>query len=80
MVVTIKLLNNNKLSGIMKNKYCIEKVLDENRGGLRCRNFAKKEFWKIEHIKLFLVKHNSIFGVGYYSRKNKFFLLLKFYL
>ena len=42
MVVTIKLLNN-KLSNIMKNilySFC-EKLLIENHGGRRCKNFAK---------------------------------------
>ena len=28
---------------------------------------------KVEHFKLFLVKHSSIFGVGYYNRKNDIF-------
>ena len=31
---------------------------------LQSRNF------KVVYVKLFLVKHNSIFGAGYYNRKN----------
>ena len=27
-----------------------EKVLVENHGGRRFRNFAKWEFWKVEHV------------------------------
>ena len=66
MVVTIKHFNN-KLSNIMKDKYFIlcEKLLVENHGGHHCKNFAKYEFWKVEHVKLFLVKHNLIFGTEY---------------
>ena len=30
-------------------------------------------FLKVEHGKLFLAKHNSIFGAGYYNRKNDIF-------
>ena len=30
-------------------------------------------FKKVEDVKLFLVKHNSIFEVGYYNRKNNIF-------
>ena len=45
-----------------------EDLFIENHGGRRCRNFAK--FWKVEDVKLFSVKYNSIFGVGYYDRKN----------
>ena len=39
----IKPLNYNKLSNIMKSKYCIlyEKLLVKNHGGCCCRNFAK---------------------------------------
>ena len=43
MVVSIKLFKN-KLLNIMKNKYCIlheKKLLVENHGGHRFRNFAK---------------------------------------
>ena len=42
MVVPIKLLNNNKLSNIMK-KYCsvCEKLLVENHGQCLCKNLAK---------------------------------------
>ena len=49
MAVTIKLLNNNKLSSIMKNKYCIPFVKNDllktmehvTVGILRSRNFGK---------------------------------------
>ena len=37
----------------MKNKYLhsvCEKLLVENHGGRCCRNFAKYEFWKVEHV------------------------------
>ena len=30
---------------------------------------------RVEHVKLFLVKHNSMFGAGYYNRKNDIFCL-----
>ena len=30
---------------------------------------------RVEHVKLFLVKHNSVFGAGYYKRKNDIFCL-----
>ena len=43
------------------------KLLNNNR------NFAKWEFWKEELVKLFLAKHNSIFGAGYYNRKKQYF-------
>ena len=43
------------------------KLLNNNR------NFAKWEFWKEELVKLFLAKHNSIFGAGYYNRKKQHF-------
>ena len=49
-----------------------EKLIVENHVGHRCRNF-EKEFWKIEHVRLFLVKHNSIFGTGYYNKKIQHF-------
>ena len=49
-----------------------EKLLAENHGGRRCRDFVKQEFWKVEQVKLFLVKQNSILGVRYYSTKNIF--------
>ena len=62
MGVTVNFLNNNKLSNIMKTYSVYEKPLVGNHGGRHCKNFLKKEFW---HVKLFLVKHNSIFGVGY---------------
>ena len=39
-----------------------EKILVENNGGRRCKNLGKKEFWKVEYVKLFLEKYNSIFG------------------
>lgn len=32
------------------------------------------EIWKVEYIKLFLVKHSSIFGTGYCHRKKFHFL------
>ena len=52
-----------------------EKLLVENHGGCHSRNFAKLEFWKVYPVnKLVLVKHNSIFGVGCYNRKNEFSL------
>ena len=83
MAVTSKLLNDNKFSNIMKNKYCIvrvcvcvcvcEKLLAENHGDSCCRNFTKQELWKVQHVKLFLVKQNSIFREGYYSRKDDIF-------
>ena len=49
MVVPIKLLNNNKLSNIMRNKYCIMRVKnhllkfmeDVTEGILQSRNFGK---------------------------------------
>ena len=50
-----------------------EKLLVENQGGHCCRNIAKQKFWKVEHVKLFLVKHNSIFGAGNYNRQNDAF-------
>ena len=46
----------------MKTYSVYEKPLVGNHGGRHCKNFLKKEFWR---VKLFLVKHNSIFGVGY---------------
>ena len=49
-----------------------EKPLVENQGGHWRKNFAKQEF-VVEHVKLFLVKHNSNFGAGYYNRKNNIF-------
>ena len=69
MLVTINLLNDNKLLNIMENKYSIKKLVR----GRHCRDFAKQEFWKVGHVKLFLVKHNSTFGAGYYNRKNNIF-------
>ena len=44
-----------------------------------CRNFAKQEFWKVEHVKLFLVKHNSILGWDI-TRENTFVILQTFYI
>ena len=41
-----------------------EKLLVKNHGGCWCKNFAKYEFWKIEHVKLFSVEHNSFFLGG----------------
>ena len=49
-----------------------EKLLAENHGGHCCRNFAKQKFWKVENIKLFLVKHNSIFGWDIKTEKTTF--------
>ena len=57
-----------------------EKLLVENHGGRCCRNFVKQGFWKVEHVKLFLVKRNSIFGAAYDKEKATFFLLQTFYL
>ena len=61
---------------LWKSKYCILyvknyllKTMEQVAIGiLRSRNFGK-----VEHVKLFLVKHNSIFGAGYYNRKNDIF-------
>ena len=41
--MTTKRLNNNRLSYIIKNKYCIvcEKLLDKNRGESRCIKFCE---------------------------------------
>ena len=38
-----------------------EKLLVKDHGGRHCKNFAKLEFWKLEHVKLFLVKHTIQF-------------------
>ena len=38
-----------------------EKLLAENHGGHRYWNFAKKEFYKVEHVKLFLGKTQKDF-------------------
>ena len=54
----------------MKTYSVYEKPLVGNHGGRHCKNFLKKEFW---HVKLFLVKHNSIFGVGYQNREDDIF-------
>ena len=74
----IKLLNNTKLSNVTKNKYCILFMKDylKNHGDCRCRNFAKYGFSRVERVKLYLVKHNSIFGTGYYNKKTFFLLFL----
>ena len=76
MVVTIKILNNNKISNIMKNKYCILcvknyllKMMEDIATGI----LPSMNFKKVEDVRLFLVKHNSIFEVGYYNRKNNIF-------
>ena len=50
-----------------------EKLFVENNRGHCCRNFAKLEFWKLEHVKLFLVKHNLILGAGYNNKENNIF-------
>ena len=60
---------------IMKNKYCMysvwEKLLFKSHGDV---TVAILEFWKVDHVsKSFLVKHNSIFGLGYYNRKKRYF-------
>ena len=55
-VVAIKLLNDNKLSNIMKNKYCILRVQnyllkimkDVAVGILQSRNFEKKSMLRLE--------------------------------
>ena len=55
----------------MKNKYCnlfVKTYLLKIMGDVAVGIFAK--FWKVEDVKLFSVKYNSIFGVGYYDRKN----------
>ena len=59
----------------MKNKYYIlcEKLLVENHKECYWKNFAKQEFWKVEHVTLFFVKHNSTFWARYYDRKNDIF-------
>ena len=31
------------------------------------------EFCKVEHVKLFFIKHDLIFGMLYYNRKNNTF-------
>ena len=54
---------------------CMKKLLNENHGQTRCRNLPKWEFWKVEHLKLFWVKLNSIFGAAYYKRKYIFLFL-----
>ena len=41
-------------------------------GILQNRNFV----WKVEDVKVYLVKHNSIFGMGYYNRKNNIFFFI----
>ena len=74
MAVTSKLLNDDKFSNTMKNKYCIVcvknyllKIMETVAVGiLQSRNFGK-------YSMLFLGKHHSIFREGYYSRKNDIF-------
>ena len=71
-MVTIKLLNSNKLSNIMKNnivwvKNYLLKIMEDFAEGIL--------YIRAEHVKLFLVKHNSMFGAGYYNRKNDIFCL-----
>ena len=33
----------------------------------------QRKNFKVVYVKLFLVKHNSIFGAGYYNQKNDIF-------
>ena len=49
-----------------------EKLLVENQGGPHCRNFAKQEFWKVEHVKLLLVKHFHFWDVILLQKKRYF--------
>ena len=60
----------------MKNKYCILcvknyllKMMEDIATGI----LPSMNFKKVEDVRLFLVKHNSIFEVGYYNRKNNIF-------
>ena len=61
----------------MKNKFCIQRVknciLVENHGGPRCRNFAKRESWKVHHVKLF-----RYLGQDITTGKTLFFILQMF--
>ena len=57
-----------------------EKPFFENLGGHHCRHFAKKEFSKVKHVKLFLVKLTSILGQDITTeKKTTFFHLRRFY-
>ena len=60
----------------MKNKYCILcvknyllKMMEDIAVGI----LPSMNFKKVEDVKLFVVKQNSIFEVGYYNRKNNIF-------
>ena len=56
----------------MKNNYCILCVKDYLKI-MEYKNIVSCNFRKyIEHVKLLLVKHNLIFGAGYYHRNNIF--------
>ena len=48
-----------------------EKPFFENLGGHHCRHFAKKEFSKVKHVKLFLVKLTSILGQDITTEKKQ---------
>ena len=58
-VVTIKLLNNNKFSNIIKNKYCILRVI----------NYLLKI---MEDVAAEILQ-STIFGAGCYNRKHNIF-------
>ena len=60
----------------MKNKYCILcvknyllKMMEDIAVGI----LPSMNFKRVEDVKLFVVKQNSIFEVGYYNRKNNIF-------
>ena len=65
--------DNNKFSIIMKKKNCI---LCVKNCLLKTMENVTVGILQSKNVKLFLVKHTSIFGVGYYNRKNKIFLFI----